>query len=153
MNRKVIPNLDFFTLVEQELDETGSVLFIVQGTSMQPMLRNGKDKVLLVKVGEKGLRPGDICLFRHCGKHILHRLIRRDGNDLYMRGDNVIGHCDICRPEDVAGIVETVYRNERRLSPTSKKWKTITGIHRLTMKVKRPFAIIYHKLKGILQHS
>ena len=145
MNSRVIPNIDFFTLLEQELDEKGSVVFIVKGFSMQPILRNNRDQVLLTKV-DGGLQEGDICLFKVHGKHILHRLIRREGDSLYMRGDNVIDHCDICTPEDVVGVVKTVYRDGKSVSPTSRKWHIITILHRLYMRVRHFFGKIYHKI-------
>lgn len=74
-----------------KLDRAGQI--IVNGGSMRPFYRHGQ-RLLLKKVDESCLRPGDAVLFRHPRKEkmIFHRIRRKKpvagGTMLLMRGDN-----------------------------------------------------------------
>ena len=99
-----IPNSLFFEEVEAILAEGREVRIRMRGNSMLPLLRSHPDTVVLTPIaaygaaaaqaapgsaaagrpeaGEKhgtgleALRAGDIVLFRHRGRHILHRIVR-----------------------------------------------------------------------------
>lgn len=129
-------NADFFKLVETELEECGSVRFIIKGWSMQPLIRNSRDGVLLDNLNGRAPRIGDICLFRYNGRHILHRYIKKEGDIMVMRGDNVMFSHEECTINDVVGIVRTVYRDGAEVSPTSRKWHCITILHRFYIRTR-----------------
>ena len=84
---KQIPNELFFAWIEKEIAEGRSVQFRLKGYSMFPLLRNECDEVVLTPCQENELRPMDVVLFRYQGKHVLHRIIRREGSKLYIQGD------------------------------------------------------------------
>lgn len=92
MATKCYENEDFFRLVELELEECGSVRFKVKGISMQPIIRNERDTVLLEKIKEDTPAKGQIYLFRYRGRHILHRYIADKEGCLVMRGDNLFSY-------------------------------------------------------------
>ena len=136
MESRIITNNEFFSLVEQELQENGHVRFRVKGTSMQPMLRNGRDEVLLKARGNREPKVGDICLFRFNGSHILHRCIRIQGPVFYMRGDNILHKEEHCGIDGVLGMVEKIYRDEVIYLPDDPMWKIRTRIHRRKLEVR-----------------
>ena len=50
--------------IEQCLQDLGYAIVPVTGTSMWPLLREGKSRVQLVKTGDEPLKRGDIVLYR-----------------------------------------------------------------------------------------
>lgn len=65
--------------------------------------------------GSQALQPGDVVLFRCCGRHILHRIVRRDGERLTLAGDGNYRITEQCTTRDVAGIAVRVIRASGRV--------------------------------------
>ena len=77
-------NMDDFLPV---LEAGGQVTLTVTGTSMLPLLRPGKDSVLLRS--ENIPKKGDILLYRRKnGRFVLHRVIGKTQNAFLCCGDN-----------------------------------------------------------------
>ena len=142
---KQLPNECFFAWVEEELVRTGSVRFRVKGVSMLPLLRNGRDEVVVRPVDLAAVKPGDILLFRYRGRHILHRLIRQEDMIYHFRGDNAWSE-EKCVSTDIVGCVEIVYRCRKRkgevacykaVSPHSFRWYCAVWLWRLYVALKR----------------
>ena len=57
------PNEQFFALVEKELEEGKTVKIRLKGNSMFPLLRSGRDSVILEKSPADSLKPMDVVLF------------------------------------------------------------------------------------------
>lgn len=110
ITKKVIPNNLFFSWVEDEIAAGNTVRFLVNGYSMMPLLRNGKDEVELEPCDQQSVKEGDIILFRYMGKHILHRAIKCESEGYIFRGDNVFGRKEAAQSCDVIGKVSKVYR-------------------------------------------
>lgn len=119
-----IPNEQFFLWVENEIAEGRSVRFRLKGDSMFPLLRNGLDDVILYPCKNEELQPMDVVLFRYKGKHLLHRIIKIDGNRLYMQGDGSIMAKEECLYSDVVGKLKEIVRPSGRIvSLKSCKWR------------------------------
>lgn len=139
--RLTVPNEEFFSWVEEELDLSGTVRMRVRGCSMYPFLRDGKDEVTLVLYRGTGLQRGQIVLFRYRGVHILHRVVKNVDGIIVIRGDNVFGHCEICSSADVSGVVIAVHRRCRGrsgpvyvdLSPESALWYMLMKVRRFAI--------------------
>ena len=120
---KTIPNDTFFACVEAELAEGRPVRFRLKGNSMFPLLRNGKDVVVLEKCSFESLKPMDVILFRYRGKHVLHRIIRREGERLLIQGDGSIVAKEECTVDDVVGKVVQICRPSGKEIPVgSWQW-------------------------------
>lgn len=106
-----IDNEIYFALVEERLAAGERVIVSLVGSSMQPTLVEG-DKLLLEKAVE--LKVGDVVLFRHRGRHLLHRIVAIEGDCYTMRGDNCVTN-EVARREDVvAKLVGVEKRNRMR---------------------------------------
>lgn len=74
--------------IETELDRTGRILQTTVGNSMEPMLKNRQNVVLLEKA-EGILKKYDLPLYkRPNGQYVLHRIIKVRKNDYITCGDN-----------------------------------------------------------------
>lgn len=97
--------------IEDMLKEEGFCITEFSGCSMLPMLREKSDRVLLVKP-ELPLAVGTVALFRHNGRHVLHRVISREGQSYRFRGDNSIGTEQVAE-KDVVGTLSGFWRGDK----------------------------------------
>ena len=130
---KTIANDTFFAWVEAELAEGRPVRFRLKGNSMFPLLRNGKDSVILEKCNQDTLKPMDVVLFRYKGNHVLHRILRRENNQLLIQGDGSFVAKEQCTADDVVGKVVQVCRPSGKvLSVNSWQWRLPSRLWRLS---------------------
>ena len=86
-NRKLTSMDDMIPLIEERIKYGGDVSFSPTGISMYPMLRNGRDKVVLSPPPER-LKKYDLILYRRaCGRYVLHRIVGV-GKSYTCIGDN-----------------------------------------------------------------
>ena len=65
----------------------------------------------------------DVVLFRYRGKHVLHRIIRREGERLLIQGDGSIVAKEECTVDDVVGKVVQLCRPSGKEIPVgSWQW-------------------------------
>ncbi len=71
---------DLMPLIRERLASGESVRFSPHGTSMLPMLKDGRDQVILAPLPDK-LKKYDLPLYqRRSGQYVLHRIVNvRDG--------------------------------------------------------------------------
>ena len=120
---KKVANNVFFSWLEEEIAQGKPVRFRLKGHSMFPLLRNGKDEVILEKCFPENLKPMDVVLFRYRGKHVLHRIIRREGERLLIQGDGSIVAKEECTVDDVIGKVVQICRPSGKEIPVgSWQW-------------------------------
>lgn len=123
----IISNDCFFAEVVQRLEAGQSVRFRVKGTSMTPLLRNGKEEVVVYPCTTDGPKCWDVVLFRYHGHYVLHRIIRCTGSSFVLQGDGVWASHEECRMEDVIGVVRQVIRPSGKVVCTSSlswRWKS-----------------------------
>lgn len=111
----LLPNQLFFEQVEAMLAEGREVQIRMKGHSMRPLLRSERDQVVLSPCTDPArLQPGDIVLFRTYGRHILHRIVRRDGDRLTLAGDGNYRITEQCTTRDVIGVATRAIRASGR---------------------------------------
>ena len=111
LNSKRIEFDDVIDIMREKLDKGGTVTFTPKGTSMEPMLRDGKDIVVLAK--PKGrLSMLDVALYRRDdGAYVMHRVIGVDdrGNYIFC-GDNQFAKERGIRDDQIIGIMTCFIR-------------------------------------------
>jgi signal peptidase I len=103
-------------LLESALQEGAEARFRVDGRSMLPFIRPG-DTVYVRRAGGDGARLGDVVAVRGIpgGSLLVHRVIKRRGRAVVLRGDNTI-MADGEYPEtEVLGVVGAVERQGRNV--------------------------------------
>lgn len=151
-----IPNDLFFDTADEFLAEGKSVRIRAMGYSMQPTFIHAKDGVELSPFDAVTLKRGDVVLFvRQSDKHIcLHRIVRRDGDTLYIRGDHNLGAFEVAPVSAVKAIVTsgTMFCG-RQFTLESRMWRIQTWIVLHTypfrfcyLKLRHLAAKIYHKI-------
>ena len=144
---KAVANDVFFSYVESEIAEGRSVRFRMKGISMHPFLRNGRDDVVLYPCRPDELKPMDVVLFRYQGKHLLHRILRKEGDRLQIQGDGSFVAKEECLLDDVVGIVREFYRpSGKRVSVDSRCWKLFSRLWRMLGCFRNPILRIYNRI-------
>ena len=95
----------------------------IQGTSMLPLLRQGKDLVLIERKKENHrYEEGDVILYRRVEKkqYVLHRIISVCADDYVLLGDNCFSKESSIRDEDILGIMTGFVRSCRYHSVLGK---------------------------------
>lgn len=131
--KQQIPNDLFFAWVESELTEGRRVRFRLKGSSMFPLIREGRDEVVICPCTEDELHPMDVVLFRYRGKHVLHRILRKEGHRLLLQGDGSYVAREQCTTADVVGKLDEVIRpSGRSVSVTDWQWRLSGRLWRST---------------------
>ncbi len=105
---------ELLPLMQEAFAAGGYFRLYPRGRSMLPLLREGRDSVLL-RAPEK-IKKYDIVLFRReCGDFILHRVLAIRAEGLLLCGDAQTATEYPVPPEAVMAVVCAVYRDGRRL--------------------------------------
>ena len=103
---------DLIPLLQEQLSSGANARLLVTGTSMQPLLRNKKDSVLLC--APQRPKKGHILLYRRPGgQYVLHRVVALGETTLLCCGDNQWRKEPIL-PQQVEATVCAYYRGEKK---------------------------------------
>lgn len=104
---------------EEELNRSGRLVYTNVGVSMMPLLRQGRDVMLIEKRDPKDLRRFDAVFFKRPGvtgrgAYVMHRILRilPDGN-YWIVGDNCTSG-EIVPPADILGVLTQVKRDGKK---------------------------------------
>ena len=116
-NKQFASMEELMPLMRESLHAGQKVKFSPRGKSMLPLLRAGKDSVILTKA-EAPLKPYDIALYQRAdGKYILHRIVgvaERRGETIYTcLGDNQLALEFGIRHDQIIAVVCGFYRGDR----------------------------------------
>ena len=116
------------TTFEDFISENGSLTYTNVGTSMMPLLRQGKDLFTITKKGRKRCKKGDVVLYRKSGKYVLHRIIKVRKNDYVILGDNCISKEYCIKDRDIIGIMTSFVRSGREYSVNDLSYQIYSKI-------------------------
>lgn len=119
------------------LEEVGVYVSTPLGKSMRPMLRGGKDNILVEKPTGR-LKKYDVALYtRADGTSVLHRVVKVRESDYAMRGDN----CDYTEygitDDDLVGVMTGFWRGERFVSADNRRYRLYVRLNYATYPLRR----------------
>ena len=129
---------------EEELDKKGILVYTNKGNSMYPLIRQGKDVLIIKKVNTR-LKKMDVPLYkRKSGQYVLHRIIKVNENDYVIRGDNTYYNETGIRDDQILGVLSGVIREGKEISVNSLNYKIYSYfwyytyyLRKLIIKIKR----------------
>ena len=146
---------EHFNLAEMEpmlrkiLSEGGNFRFYPKGTSMEPMIHQGKDQVVLKPLPEKLKKYQMILYKRDNGAFVLHRIVKVNKDSYTMRGDNQFLNEPGIRREQMIGMVFEIVKPDVRINVESFRyrlksaiWVESAGFRRIFLAAKRRIAKI-----------
>lgn len=134
-------------LIRERLKAGYSAQFTTRGVSMLPLLRNGKDQVVLSPLPEK-LKKYDLPLYqRDDGHYILHRIVKA-GETFTCIGDHQYVYETGVRQDQMIAIATGFYRKGKYVSADSFGYRVYCRVWHWV----RPFRYIAFRL-GNLWHA
>lgn len=104
---------ELMPLFREQLAMGQTVRFSPKGTSMLPMLRQGRDQVVLSPLPET-LRKYDLPLYqRDNGQYVLHRIVKVETDSYTCMGDNQFQPEPGVRRGQMIAVVTAFYRDGR----------------------------------------
>lgn len=105
------------------LENGGEFRLYPRGTSMLPLLREGKDSVCLIKADDI-LKKNDIVFYlRDDGHYVLHRIVGVSENGFILCGDNQTALEKFIKKEQIIGVVNRIFRGEKEVSLKGFKYR------------------------------
>lgn len=99
-------------MIQFRLDRFERVEITPKGRSMRPFLKEGRNGVILTKPINP-IRKYDVVLYKHNGVYVLHRVIKIEGDTLFICGDNSVVR-ETRTKNDIIGVAEKIiYRGKK----------------------------------------
>lgn len=133
-------------VIQERLEAGCSVRFFPRGTSMLPVLRQGRDSVVLSPLPKK-LSKYDLPLYqRGNGQYVLHRIVNVD--DTYTCiGDNQFVYEYDVQHKQMIGVVTAIYRKESKISVHNFSYRLYCRLWHYT----RPIRFLWRRGKNWLR--
>ncbi|MCQ2467632.1 MAG: hypothetical protein MJ166_08955 [Clostridia bacterium] len=111
------------TTFEETLDKQGVLVYTNVGVSMRPLIRQGRDVMVIRKKGEGRLNRYDAVLFKRSnGQYILHRILKVCEKNYYIVGDNCASG-EYVADSQILGVLDEIIRGERHIKVTDRMYK------------------------------
>ena len=145
---------DNYAGAEKALSENGEFSSRTRGTSMYPLLREGKD-IVVIKPPVFPLKKHDVPLYgrKNYDKLILHRIIKTPKNSVYViRGDNTYEK-EIVNETDIVGVLSGFFRNGRYYACSGIKYSLYVFFMRLFYPVRYVWKKALRPLLSKIKHG
>jgi len=144
---------ELMPLIRERLDAGESVRFSPHGTSMLPMLKDGRDQVILSPLTDK-LKKYDLPLYqRENGQYVLHRIVRAKDDYYTCMGDNqFVPEKGLRHDQMIAVVTSFVYRGKEYSTECLGYkayccfWYAVRPLRHLFMRVRRCLAKIKRRI-------
>ena len=127
--------------IRRELAAHGSLVYTNVGVSMRPLIRQGRD-LLVIRTCTDRLRKYDIPLYqRPSGQYVLHRIVRVLPDGYVLCGDNCT-QLEHVTDDQILGVLTALERDGRTIPMTAPSMRLYgrlwVGLYPLRLPVLRP---------------
>ena len=113
-----------YSTFEEELAKHGRLVYTNVGNSMMPLLRQGKDLLIISRKPAGRLKKYDLPLYkRDNGKYVLHRILKVRKNDYVLCGDHQWHREAGITDRHIIGVLTAVIRDGKEISVTDWKYR------------------------------
>ena len=134
----------------EQLEQYGSYLSVPSGISMRPMIRGGRDAVLIRKLTEMPKRYDLVMYVRPDLQGVIHRVVRFENGRYVIIGDNCWRY-EYVKPEQIKGIVTEFCRRGKWHKTDEKLYHVYVRLWVDFLFVKRPLFRVRDKLKRLMK--
>lgn len=114
---------------EEKIEKHGYLVYPNVGDSMMPLLRQGRDLMVITRKPAERLKRYDVPLYkRENGQYVLHRILKARKDDYVICGDNRWCREYGITDQQIIGILTAVVRDGKKLSVTDKKYRIYVHI-------------------------
>ena len=121
MDKKRICLKDIFPILDEKLQNDGTVELPITGISMNPLLVAERDTVIIKKFAQYNI--GDIIFYRRDDGHfVLHRIMGKNDDGFILCGDNQsVKEYGITEKHIIAKVI-LINRNGKKITDDNKKY-------------------------------
>ena len=137
--------------IKELLDKEGKYVGPTKGVSMLPMLKAGRDTVVIYPKRER-LKRYDVALYFSGEKLVLHRVIEVLNDGYLIRGDNCYSD-EYVKESRVIGVLTEYFRKNERIKVDDAKYVKYAErrvknykVRRIVFKVKRRIVLLGKKI-------
>lgn len=135
--------------IEEVLLTNGKYVGPTVGISMLPMLKEGRDTIVVVHKTSR-LKSLDVALYKRGDAYVLHRVLRPIEGGYLIRGDNCYVNENV--PEEaVIGVLTEFFRKSKHFYCTDKKYVKYVEKRLKTYKIRYFFIKIKDICKRIVK--
>lgn len=107
-------------IFEELLRRDGRLVYKTKGVSMNPMLYQNRDLVI-IEIPYRKPEPYDVVFYKRKNYYILHRIISDDDHFYYIRGDNTYS-LEKVPHSAVIGVLTAFIRKGKQYTVTDKRY-------------------------------
>ncbi|MBE6671087.1 MAG: hypothetical protein E7593_02680 [Ruminococcaceae bacterium] len=139
------------TNYREQLEKDGLLVNRPFGISMRPMLKQGRDTIVVEKIKQKP-KENDVVLYqRSKNKYVLHRVIKVTDDGYIIRGDNCIRNEYDITDKHIIGVLTAFYRKDKYIDcNTSRGYKLYVFWWRKTFFIRVVFMFAFSCIRRIL---
>lgn len=119
---------------DEVLKTQDEVMSLTRGTSMRPLLRQGRD-IVVIKRPQFPLKAGDVPLYKVKSRKelVLHRILKVNNDGSYIiRGDNLYAKEHVAESQ-IVGVMKAFYREGKYFDcEKSRKYKIYIVLNRVS---------------------
>lgn len=113
---------------EEEISESGRLVYTNVGTSMMPLLRQNRDLMIIRKPDGRCQRY-DVPLYkRNDGKYVLHRILKVNNDSYVLCGDNCRRREYGITDRQIIGVLSAVVRDGRTIPVSDWRYRVYAHI-------------------------
>lgn len=107
-----------------ELQKHGSIIYTNVGDSMMPLIKQGRDVLIISRKPKGKLKKYDVPLYqRDSGQYVLHRILKVRRHDYVICGDNRSHPETGITDRHIIGTLTGIIRNGKELPLTNRKYR------------------------------
>ena len=108
---------------EEQIAKHGQLIYTNVGDSMMPLLRQGKDLLIIGSKPAERLKKYDVPLYkRDSGQYVLHRILKVRKNDYVLCGDNRWQKETGVTDRHIIGVLTAVVRDGKEISVSDRRY-------------------------------
>lgn len=123
---------------DEVLKTQDEVMSLTRGTSMRPLLRQGRD-IVVIKRPQFPLKVGDVPLYKVKSRKelVLHRILKVNNDGSYIiRGDNLYAKEHVAESQ-IVGVMKAFYREGKYFDcEKSRKYKIYIVLNRVSYPIR-----------------
>lgn len=127
--------------IERSINELGYALAPIAGTSMMPLLKEGRDRVELEPCSQERLKKGDVVLYKkNDGTLVLHRIIKTENREFFtVLGDHQFKNAERVNKNQIIAVACGFFIKGRYVTEKTRRYRLYKKLWLSSLTVRRCF--------------
>ena len=125
--------------IERSIKELGYAVVPIKGTSMMPLLKEGRDRVELKPYCHERLKKGDVVLYKkNDGTLVLHRIIKTENGEFFtVLGDHQFNNDEWVNKNQIIAVACGFFIKGRYVNEKTRQYRLYKKIWLCNLNVRR----------------